>query len=206
MALETGDYIDDLVQTNPVGSTDTKSTLDDHIRLIKKVLKQTFPSLTGPMTCTQAELNVLDGYTGTAADIEILSGIIAAGVTNADIDLLAGLAAGGLTNTELSYINTLASNAQTQIDSKGDFSPATDDRASQAVSASGTWVIPAGWHALSFDGSGVPVIQLRTNAGSWNTGSGQFAGGLVYSDGTNMRLIEFGGSAGFTAYYRTISS
>ncbi len=59
MALETGDYISDLVITNPVGATDPKSQGDDHIRLLKKTIKQTFPNLSGAMTLTQGNLNAL---------------------------------------------------------------------------------------------------------------------------------------------------
>lgn len=47
MALETGTYINDLVTTNPVGVTDPKSQGDDHLRLIKSVLKNTFPGMVG---------------------------------------------------------------------------------------------------------------------------------------------------------------
>lgn len=47
MGLETGTYINDLVVTNPVGATDPKSQGDDHLRLIKTVLKSTFPGLVG---------------------------------------------------------------------------------------------------------------------------------------------------------------
>ena len=57
MGLETGTYISDLVPTNPVGATDPKSQGDDHLRLIKSVLKNTFPSITGAVTKTQTELN-----------------------------------------------------------------------------------------------------------------------------------------------------
>jgi hypothetical protein len=42
MALESATYVDGLVITNPTGS-DSISQGDDHIRLIKKVLKNTFP-------------------------------------------------------------------------------------------------------------------------------------------------------------------
>ena len=44
MGLETGTYISDLVTTNPVGATDFKSEGDNHLRLIKSVLKATFPN------------------------------------------------------------------------------------------------------------------------------------------------------------------
>ncbi len=43
MALESGTYVKDLVTTNPPG-TDAISQGDDHIRLIKTVLKNSFPS------------------------------------------------------------------------------------------------------------------------------------------------------------------
>ena len=46
MALETGNYIDDLVITNPTAS-DPISQGDDHLQLIKKVVKQSFPSVDG---------------------------------------------------------------------------------------------------------------------------------------------------------------
>lgn len=56
MPLETASYINGLVTTNPA-STDTVSQADDHIRLIKQVLKDTFPNLNGPVTATPAQLN-----------------------------------------------------------------------------------------------------------------------------------------------------
>jgi hypothetical protein len=46
MALESGNYIDDLVITNPTAS-DPISQGDDHLQLIKKVVKQSFPSVDG---------------------------------------------------------------------------------------------------------------------------------------------------------------
>ena len=44
MALETGNYINDLNQTYPT-ATDTISEGDGHLQLIKKVLKQSFPGV-----------------------------------------------------------------------------------------------------------------------------------------------------------------
>lgn len=51
MGLETGDFINDLVTTNPA-SNDLKSQGDDHLRLIKKVLKQTLNGFTGGVLLT----------------------------------------------------------------------------------------------------------------------------------------------------------
>ncbi len=44
MALETGTFIDDLVATNPVAG-DLVNQGDDHIRLLKEVLRNSFPGL-----------------------------------------------------------------------------------------------------------------------------------------------------------------
>ena len=65
MGLETGSYISDLVATNPT-SADPKSQGDDHIRLLKSVLKTTFPALTGAVTVSQTILNYLTGLTSNA--------------------------------------------------------------------------------------------------------------------------------------------
>lgn len=73
MALEIGTHISDLVQTNPV-STDGLGQADDHIRLIKKTIQNTFPNITGPVLSTQAELNKIDGVTATTAELNKLDG------------------------------------------------------------------------------------------------------------------------------------
>lgn len=66
MGLESATYIADLVNTNPVG-TDDRSTADDHLRLIKAVLLSNFPNFVGAaMNATEAELNLLAGYVGSA--------------------------------------------------------------------------------------------------------------------------------------------
>ena len=68
MALESTTYIDGLVITNPTG-TDPRSQGDDHLRLVKSTLKSTFPNVSGAMTATHTELNLIDGYTGTTAEL-----------------------------------------------------------------------------------------------------------------------------------------
>ncbi len=56
MAIESASFISDLNSSNPPGS-DPVGQADDHIRLLKSVLKSTFPNLTGAVTATQAQLN-----------------------------------------------------------------------------------------------------------------------------------------------------
>jgi len=72
MGLEVGTYISDLVVTNPVGATDPKSQGDDHLRLLKATIKASFPNITGAMTATHTQLNLLatDGAgAGIVADL-----------------------------------------------------------------------------------------------------------------------------------------
>jgi hypothetical protein len=68
MALESTTYIDGLVVTNPTG-TDPRSQGDDHIRLVKSTIRSTFPNVSGAVTATHTELNLIDGYTGTTAEL-----------------------------------------------------------------------------------------------------------------------------------------
>lgn len=56
MGLETGNYISDLNADNPEGEDD-RSQGDDHIRLVKHVLKTTFPNINGAVTGTEEQLN-----------------------------------------------------------------------------------------------------------------------------------------------------
>lgn len=49
MPLETATYIDQLVVTNPA-SSDGMNKADDHMRMIKASMKNTFPGATGPLT------------------------------------------------------------------------------------------------------------------------------------------------------------
>lgn len=54
MGLETGTYVNDLNTANPT-STDPKSQGDDHLRLIKSVLKNTFAGFPGLVVATGTE-------------------------------------------------------------------------------------------------------------------------------------------------------
>ncbi len=67
MGLETGTTISSFITSNPTTS-DPVSQGDDHLRLIKSVLKAQFPGSGGlgfntPITATEAELNALHGLT-----------------------------------------------------------------------------------------------------------------------------------------------
>lgn len=101
MALEAATHINDLVVTNPPGS-DNLSTADDHLRLIKDVLKRDLP-LTGAVTATYQEINGLNGLTASRAIATTAGGILTASATTA---------------AELAYVNGVTSAIQTQLDAK----------------------------------------------------------------------------------------
>lgn len=89
MAIEAATFIGNLVVTNPDGADDY-ATADDHLRLIKTILKAQFPNLG------------LNAITGLAADYNILTGAAAAGITP----------------TEFAFLNGVTSAIQTQLDAK----------------------------------------------------------------------------------------
>tara|TARA_R110000824_G_scaffold116661_2_gene268233 strand:+ start:129 stop:995 length:867 start_codon:yes stop_codon:yes gene_type:complete len=72
MGVETATYISQLSATNPLG-TDPISQGDDQIRLVKEVLQAQFTSLgAAAVTASAAEVNLIDGYTGTTAELNTL--------------------------------------------------------------------------------------------------------------------------------------
>ena len=66
MGLEQATFINGLVTTNPT-ATDSVAQADDHIRLIKTAIRNTFPGVTNALTVTHDELNVLDANTSPTA-------------------------------------------------------------------------------------------------------------------------------------------
>lgn len=57
MGLEIGTYISDLNPNNPVHISDTVGESDDHHRLIKSTILNTFPNITGEMSLSHLQLN-----------------------------------------------------------------------------------------------------------------------------------------------------
>ena len=103
MALETGTYINSLNAANPA-ATDGLSQADDHLRLLKSTIKNTFPNVDGAMTATEVELNVLDGVTATTSELNTLDGFTG---TVADLNYAKDLRATGVTDTEFDTLDGL---------------------------------------------------------------------------------------------------
>lgn len=70
MPLELGDYIADLDPNNPLDGESAEKG-DDHLRLVKKTVKQSFPNVGGAVTLTHTQLNDLPQDILTAVDATI---------------------------------------------------------------------------------------------------------------------------------------
>lgn len=112
MGLETGTTIADLVSSNP-GGGDDRSTADDHLRLIKSILKSQFPNLNAVTNMTPAELNLLVGLVTTTAKLNALNGLTSSKAVATDSSgLLQTLIT---TATELDYVAGVTSSVQNQL-------------------------------------------------------------------------------------------
>lgn len=100
MGLETATFISGLNVNNPVGATDPKSQGDDHLRLIKSTLLNTFPNISGAMNASHTELNNLVGVTGKTG-----SGNIVLSNAPTFTGLISGLAGSGAALSSLNASN-----------------------------------------------------------------------------------------------------
>lgn len=138
MGLETATYIDGLVATNPVGATDTVSTADDHLRLIKSTLLATFPNVAGAMTASHTELNALDGVTGATGTGDV--------VLNNAPDLTGAITGDATLNTDnasASEIGYRGAPVNNQTDSYGLVLADAGKVVTLTAGASKTFTIPA---------------------------------------------------------------
>lgn len=151
MGLETGTYLDALVPTNPA-STDGLAQADDHIRLLKITLTNTLPNLSGAVTATQGELNVLDGITSSTSELNVLDGITAS-------------------TAELNFTDGVTSNIQTQMNTKAPLASPTFTGTLVAPTANittanvttvdlGDWTVTQTGSNLVFSTGGVGKMKL----------------------------------------------
>ena len=115
MGLETGTYISDLNSSNPAAG-DPVNEGDDHLRLIKSTVKATFPSVSGAVSSTHTELNLLDGVTANTTELNYVDvttlGTAQASkavTTDANIDIT------GVRNLTCTGTITMGSNAVTTL-------------------------------------------------------------------------------------------
>lgn len=145
MGLETATYVDGLNTSNPA-ATDGLAQADDHIRLIKGTIKNTFPQITGALTATHSELNVLDGMTASTAELNVLDGMTA-------------------TTAELNYTDGVTSNIQTQLNTKApSASPTLTGTTTVTTVSLGSFTISQGAGSrLDFNVGATTVMSLDTS-------------------------------------------
>lgn len=91
MGLETATYINELNASWPLGDDPIREA-DDHMRLIKSTLQNTFPNITGMVNANEGELNLLVGQTsfptvaGVDEQVQFNSGGNFAGSSNLTFD------------------------------------------------------------------------------------------------------------------------
>lgn len=108
MALESGaTYINNLNVAWPDGAVDSKSDGDNHIRLLKSTIKNTFPNVTGAMNATHTNLNSLVGVSAS------------------------------VTSTQLNFLTGLTTNVQTALDGKANLAGSIFTGAVHARTATG---------------------------------------------------------------------
>ena len=98
MTIESATYISDLVATNPAPG-DNVSEGDDHIRLMKTVIKATLPSVTSAVTATHTEINKLAGLATSAAELGYVTGVTSAIQTQLGTKFASPTIASGAGNT-----------------------------------------------------------------------------------------------------------
>ena len=190
MGLETvnNGKIHELNDNNPLAS-DAVNRGDDHIRNIKKVIKDTFSGINAEgddavtVTAESAELNILDGATLTTAQLNILDG---ATVTTDELNVLSGISEDlqasdlnildGVTATtaELNHVGGVTSAIQDQIDDKQDELTAgnnitidavtVDDVTTTTITASGTPFVVVGDTSGVISGTASGVVTKN----QWN--------------------------------------
>jgi hypothetical protein len=115
MGLETGTYIDSLNSSNPAAG-DPVNEGDDHIRLVKSTVKATFPNISGAVTSTHTELNLLDGVTANTTELNYVD-ITTLGTAQASkaVTADANVDITGVRNLTCSGTITIGSNTATTL-------------------------------------------------------------------------------------------
>jgi len=115
MGLETGTYISDLNSSNPVAG-DPVNEGDDHLRLIKTTVKATFPSITGAVSSTHTELNLLDGVTANTTELNYVD-VTTLGTAQASkaVTADANVDVTGIRNLTITGTMTIGSNTATTL-------------------------------------------------------------------------------------------
>lgn len=175
MGLEAAVYIDELVTANPVG-TDDRSFGDDHIRMLKRVLKNSFPNISGPVTMTDVEMNNIIGNLVPPGIISMWSGTLATIPSGWKLCNGVGTISNGNPVPNIIDRFIIAS----QSDSGGTYNiGATGGSKDQTVTGTtaGTALTVAQLPNHSHGFGGGRFVELNNASGPGNNGNGGYSGG-----------------------------
>ena len=147
MGLESATYLPELTETNPIGASDPKSKGDDHLRLIKKTLTNTFGAFVGtagtPKSVTLTEDQINDAALKAAA---------------ATISALWNFTTKPKINGDLIAVERILQNIQ-----NGDYTLVLTDAHKHIYKASGgsgeTITIPANASVAFGIGTAIPIVN-----------------------------------------------
>lgn len=149
MGLESGSFISDLVASNPTGGSDYVSSGDDHLRLIKSVLQNTFPNATRGFYFETVSSKT-SNYTTTATDQNRLIKMDASGGSRV-VSLLSAVTAG--VGFKLAVEKTDNSANIVYLDGAG----------SQTIGGSATWALEEQYDTVYIISDGSNWVVLGSN-------------------------------------------
>lgn len=172
MALESASYISQLVNTNPTGA-DPKGQGDDHIRMLKRVLQNTFPNLNAQVDLTPAQLNVL-----ATPNLFVQPGMIvmwSGSLASLPLGWLlcngAGTISNGTAVPDLRNKFVIGAGGELAVNAVGGSKTYTFNGSTNAVPAS--VVIPAtGWGATGGSPGSIQYGRLVVGSGQWEIEEG----------------------------------
>lgn len=207
MALETATYIDGLVITNPTG-TDSRSTSDDHHRLIKAAIKRTWPNVAGEVSASHGALNFVTTLSAnaqtqlngklpiSATALTANSALYAVSATNAVSSIFATSA----TNATSAVFATSATNATSAVFATSATNAASAARATSSARATSAVYANSAAYAVSAARASSAIAFLGSisagqvpNASIGGQGVAEFGTTAEYAAGTDLtRMISLG--------------
>jgi Chaperone of endosialidase len=204
LPLESATYVSQLVSTNPAG-TDQISQSDDHLRLIKSTLLQSFPNVSGAVTATHSQINTaalnpIAGTTGAADTIPYYTGTSTAATTaftSAARSLLSQTSAAAM----LTYLGASGSSNTAFTNASNTFSAAQTMNAGLTISNSGSNMLALNDTTgnathLAFKQSGVAKGYIGATATYAFYASNASGGTPIYADQSG----NFTATANIAAY------
>ena len=171
MGLESTTSINGLVSTNPVGASDTKSQGDDHLRLLKVVLKATFPGFSGAFNRVQSKSSA---YTVVATD-------------NGSV-----LNVSGTWTLSLTAAATMGNGTSIYVFNNGAGAISIDPDSAETINGASTLSLAAGKAALLFcDGSNwLAIVNVIAGDVAVLSANNAFAGINSFSEGLGGQFLN----------------